>query len=113
MLAVEDKNMGPGFIGGVTDASVRTLVYAMQCFSLVVFLSRLPFGDGIGQFSVGLDFEPKNKLHRRIEARRHVLVCIFQFLGTQRSGRGVFKVKKRAIAKPRDKRRTTDASRSR
>jgi hypothetical protein len=94
MLAVNDEKVAwPGFLGRVTDASVRTLIYATQCLSLIVFLSRLPFGDKKFQFSVGLTFDPKNKLHRQIEARRYVLVRILQFLGTQRSEKGVFKVK--------------------
>jgi hypothetical protein len=94
MLAVDNEEVAwPGFLGRVTDASVRTLIYAMQCLSLIVFLSRLPFGDKKFQFSVGLTFDPKNKLHRQIEARRYVLVRILQFLGTQRSEKGVFKVK--------------------
>ena len=94
MLAVDDDRVAwPGFLGRVTDASVRTLIYAMQCLSLIVFLSRLPFGDQKFNFSVGLTFEPKNRLHRRIKARRYVLFRILQFLGTQRSEKGVFKVK--------------------
>ncbi|MCK1421518.1 MULTISPECIES: hypothetical protein [unclassified Bradyrhizobium] len=96
VLAVDDEKVAwPGFLGRVTDASVRTLVYAMQCLSLVVFLSRLPFGSKKSEFSVGLTFEPKNKLHRQIEARRYVLIRILRFLGTQASEKGVFKVKDR------------------
>jgi hypothetical protein len=98
MLAVDhDRVAWPGFLGRVTDASVRTLIYAMQCLSLIVFLRRLPFGDERFQFSVGLTFEPKNRLHRQIEARRYVLVRILQFLGTQRSRKGVFKAKARRL----------------
>ena len=74
----------------VNDAEAPAV---MQCLSLIVFLSRLPFGDEKFRFSVGLTFEPKNKLHRQIEARRYVLVRILQFLGTQRSEKGVFKMK--------------------
>jgi hypothetical protein len=77
MLAAGDEKVAwPGFLGRVTDASVRTLTYAMECLSLIVLLSRLPFGDEKLQFSVGLTFDPKNKLHRQIEARRYVLIRI-------------------------------------
>jgi hypothetical protein len=71
----------------------------MECLSLIVFLSRLPFGDEKFQFSVGLTFDPKNKLHRQIESRRYVLIRILQFLGTRRSEKGVFKVKQPAWLK--------------
>jgi hypothetical protein len=100
VLAVGDEKVAwPGFLGHVTDASVRTLTYAMQCLSLIVFLSRLPFGDERCRFSVGLTFDSRNKLHRQIEARRYVLIRILQFLGTRRSERGVFQVKQPARLK--------------
>jgi hypothetical protein len=93
LLAANDEKLAwPGFLGRVTDASVRTLIYAMQCLSLIV-LSRLPFGDEKFQF---LTFDPKNKLHRQIEARRYVLLRILLFLGTRRSEKGVFKVRETA-----------------
>ena len=94
MLAVDHREEAwPGFLGRVTDASVRTLVYAMECLSLLVLLTRLPFGDERFQFSIGLAFDPKNKLHRQIEARRHVLLRILLFLGKGASEKGVFKVR--------------------
>ena len=65
----------------------------MHCLTLIVGLSRFPFSDEEFQFSVGLTFDPKNKLHQRIEARRDVLIRILLFLGTQRSKEGVFGVK--------------------
>ncbi|WP_206734259.1 hypothetical protein [Bradyrhizobium zhanjiangense] len=100
MLAVDhEKEPWPGFLGRVSDASVRTLIYAMQCLSLIVFLSRLPFGDEKFQFSAGLQFDPKSKLHRQIEARRYVLVRILRFLGMRRSEKGVFKLKEPAALK--------------
>jgi hypothetical protein len=96
LLAANDEKLGwPGFLGRVTDASVRTLIYAMQCLSLIV-LSRLPFGDEKFQF---LTFDPENKLHRQIEARRYVLLRILLFLGTRRSKEGVFKVRETAWLK--------------
>jgi hypothetical protein len=96
-LAVDyEEEAWPGFLGRVTDASVRAFVSAMYSLSFIVGLSRLPFGDKAFQFSVGLTFDPKNKLHRRIEARRDVLARILMFLGTQRSKKGVFKVKRPA-----------------
>lgn len=80
-------------MGRITDASVRTLNYAMQSLSLVVLLARLSSDNAENRPSVCLRFDPKNKLHKRIEARRYVLFQILKFLGTRRSERGVFKIK--------------------
>ena len=95
----EEEVYWPGYLGRVTDASVRTLAYAMLCLSVIVFLQRLPFGDDKRQFSIGLTFDPKNRLHRQLEARRHVLIRILGFLGSRRSEQGVFKVKRSARLK--------------
>jgi hypothetical protein len=95
MLAVDyEKEAWPGFLGRTTDASVRTFRSAMHCLGFIVALSRIPFGDSEFKFSVGLKFDPKNRLHRRIEARRDVLVRILMFLGTQRSEKGVFRAQR-------------------
>ncbi len=99
LAAGDEEEAWPGFLGRVTDASVRTLTYAIQCLSLIVFLSRLPFGDERFRLSVGLTFDRKKKLHRQLEARRYVLVRILHFLGSRRSERGVFEVEEPARLK--------------
>jgi hypothetical protein len=94
MLAIDhDDEEWPGFMGRITDASVRTLNYAMQSLGLVALLARFSSDDTESGPNIGLGFDPKSKLHKRIEARRYVLFQILKFLGTQRSEKGVFKIK--------------------
>jgi hypothetical protein len=70
---------GPGFIGHVTDASIRTLVYAMYSLFMLVALSRFPFGEQ-QQFEPLIVYDEKADAHRHIPAGRHVLMGIIAFL---------------------------------
>jgi len=94
MLAVNYENDAwPGFMGRITDASVRTLNYAMQSLSLVILVGRFSSLEAENRPNLGLQFDHKNKFHKRIEARRYVLFQILKFLGTRRAESGVFKIK--------------------
>jgi hypothetical protein len=90
MLAVGDEEEAwPGFLGRVTDASVRTFDYAMHCLIFIVGLRRFPLATKNSSSQLA---SPLNKLHRRVEARRDVLIRILLFLRPQRSKEGVFGV---------------------
>jgi hypothetical protein len=63
----------------VTNASIRTLQYAMFSLSILAMLTRFPFGEK-EVFQPLAIFEEKDSMHRLITAGRHVLVGIIEFL---------------------------------
>ena len=77
---IEDtKLLWPAYLGSVTDASIRTLQYAMHSLFILAALSRFPFGKK-EVFEPLVIFDEKNDIHRFVTAGRHVLVGIIDFL---------------------------------
>lgn len=61
----------PGYLGAVTNASVRTLDYAVYALLPLYALSDFPYGHGAsGEAVIQFDTSP---VGRSVEARRHVL----------------------------------------
>jgi hypothetical protein len=75
----------PAHLGCVTDASIRTLRYAMYSLFILAALNRFPFGQE-GLFKALFTFDEGNNLHRSVQAGRQVLVGIISFLSHEGFG---------------------------
>jgi hypothetical protein len=71
----------PAYLGCVSDASIRTMVYTMYSLLPVVASAAFPFGGT--QFKPLISFDQSVDLHRQIEAGRQVLIGILAFLSSE------------------------------